>query len=199
MAQKDTGSGGLELSRRSFLKASAAAAAIGGGALDFVARPLAAEAAGVAHTYNTTCPYCSAACGQKVAVDADGNVLDVYGDFESPINSGGLCAKGAGSYQLVTNKRRLGVADNVDGMVGTAWKRAGNDPWTAIPAAQAMTEIAKGLVQARGSVTPGVTGASNAKTVQFFGCSHMNNEQNYVYRKLIADFGTSLVEHQARI
>jgi len=27
----------------------------------------------------------------------------------------------------------------------------------------------------------------------------MNNEQNYLYRKMIAAFGTSRVEHQARI
>jgi anaerobic selenocysteine-containing dehydrogenase len=35
--------------------------------------------------------------------------------------------------------------------------------------------------------------------VQFFGSSHINNEQNYLYRKIVADFGTSQVEHQARI
>jgi hypothetical protein len=43
------------------------------------------------------------------------------------------------------------------------------------------------------------TATFNSKSVQFFGCSHMNNEQNYVYRKLIANFGTTNVEHQARI
>jgi hypothetical protein len=39
----------------------------------------------------------------------------------------------------------------------------------------------------------------NSKNVAFFGSSHMNNEQNYTYRKTIAQFGTSNVEHQARI
>jgi hypothetical protein len=52
-----------------------------------------------------------------------------------------------------------------------------------------------------GSTTVPWTGADgqNATAVQFLGCSHMNNEQNYVYRKMIATFGTSRVEHQARI
>jgi type V secretory pathway adhesin AidA len=70
----------------------------------------------------------------------------------------------------------------------------------------AMTEIAAGdgvnhtgLKNIRGTVNPGSGADSNAKTVQFFGSSHMNNEPNYLYRKLIATFGTSLVEHQARI
>jgi anaerobic selenocysteine-containing dehydrogenase len=39
----------------------------------------------------------------------------------------------------------------------------------------------------------------NSKAVAFFGSSHMNNESNYIYRKMIANFGTSNVEHQARI
>jgi predicted molibdopterin-dependent oxidoreductase YjgC len=39
----------------------------------------------------------------------------------------------------------------------------------------------------------------NSKGVAFLGSSHMNNESNYIYRKLIANFGTSNTEHQARI
>jgi formate dehydrogenase major subunit len=176
-------------------------------------------------TYHTTCPYCSASCGQVDAVAkntaaitaagfAAGDVLDVYGDADSPINQGGLCAKGAGSYQLVTNRRRLGYPDDGSSPYsnpnptlrydasytdGIAWKRTGNAAWQKVALDTAMTDIAQRLKDARGTVTPGLTAASNAKSVQFFGCSHMNNEQNNLYRKIIANFGTSLVEHQARI
>ena len=202
---KDTG-GKFELSRRDFLKASAAAAAVGAVGVDFAAYP--AQALGVEPdaVFTTTCPYCSAQCGQKVAVK-DGAVIDIYGDANSPTSRGGLCSKGAGSYQLVTNPRRLGVSEHtaaVDGFdfTGQAWYRSGNDPWTPIGLDTAITEIAQKLVtnrDANGAPTPGSTAASNAKTVMFFGSSHMNNEQNYLYRKIIANFGTSLVEHQARI
>ncbi len=196
--------GKFELSRRDFLKAGAAAAVAGAVGADFAFRPSRANAAEVAATYTTTCPYCSAQCGQKVDVDADGNVLDIYGDPNSPTNRGGLCAKGAGSYQLVTNPRRLGVPEHTAAVygfdfTGQAWKRIGNGSWTAITLDEAMTEIAAGLVTARGAVTPGDTAASNSKNVMFFGSSHLNNEQNYLYRKIIATFGTSNVEHQARI
>ena len=203
---KDTG-GKFELSRRDFLKATAAAAAVGAVGVDFAVYP--AQALGVEpdEVFTTTCPYCSAQCGQKVAVK-DGVVIDIYGDANSPTSRGGLCSKGAGSYQLVTNPRRLGVSEHtaaVDGFDFTAqaWYRSGNDAWTPIGLDTAMTEIAQKLVAARDAngftLTPGVSAASNAKTVQFFGSSHMNNEQNYLYRKIIAAFGTSLVEHQARI
>jgi len=82
---------------------------------------------------------------------------------------------------------------------GVAYKRTGNGAWSKMALPTAMDEIATGLVAARLPVTPGSTALSNSRHVQFFGSSHMNNEQNYVYRRLIAEFGTSLTEHQARI
>jgi formate dehydrogenase major subunit len=162
--------------------------------------------------FHTTCPYCSASCGQVIAVGNNSDdVYDVYGDVDSPINNGGLCAKGAGAYQLVTNKRRLGAfagthpvnpifeADTVGFPDGVAYMRTTNGPWSKVALATAMDNIAAKLKLDRGSITPGGSAASNSRHVQFFGCSHMNNEQNYTYRKLIAQFGTSLTEHQARI
>ena len=114
MAELDTGQGGQGgLSRRDFLKATAAAT-VAGCAFEFwgAEQALAYEDNPAYKVTTTTCPYCSASCGQRVVVthgvDA-GKVVDIYGDFESPMNSGGLCAKGAGSLQLVTNTRRIGA------------------------------------------------------------------------------------------
>jgi len=208
--------GKFELSRRDFLKAGAAAAVVGATGADMVFTASRALAADVAATYQTTCPYCSAQCGQLVDVDASNNVLDIYGDWNNPTNRGGLCSKGAGAFQLVNNVRRLGVpehTDTVDGFdfTGTAWKRVGNGGWSAIALDDALTEIVQGdaattnlhtglkaIRDSLGAVTPGDDAASNAKTVMFFGSSHMNNEGNYIYRKLIAEFGTSLVEQHSR-
>jgi formate dehydrogenase major subunit len=228
MGQKDKEAGRMELSRRDFMKVSAAGAAAAA-TFDWAPAPAMAaihtDGGEATVTLISTCPYCSAQCGQKVVVGVDTKkVYDIYGDVNSPTNHGGLCAKGAGSYQLVNNIRRLGVSEHtavVDGgdgkdMTGTAWVRTANDPWVAIPLATAMDEIAggslvsgrthTGLVGIRNAGTGWNTGVGgtyalgdNAKAVQFFGCSHMNNEANYTYRKIIADFGTSQVEHQARI
>jgi formate dehydrogenase major subunit len=218
MANKDTGGEGfMNVSRRDFVKFSATAAAVGGGwALGYdpsvaLAYEDNANGAGTnAYTIkSTTCPYCSASCGQRVVVDnASGQVIDIYGDFESPMNAGGLCAKGAGAFQLVTNSRRIGAwpthptnpvfaADTTTYPNGVAYKRTGNSAWSPMDLQTAMGEIATTLVAKRTALTD--ANGYNSKSVAFLGSSHMNNEPNYLYRKLIANFGTSNVEHQARI
>jgi formate dehydrogenase major subunit len=206
----------MELTRRDFLKVAGAGAAAVAVMEPLMAAPAAAltldplDLTGTT-TYLSTCPYCSAQCGQRVVVGNEtSKVYDIYGDWESPTNNGGLCAKGAGSFQLVNNNRRLGVPEHtiaVDGkdFTGEAWKRIGNGAWSPITLTTAITEIAEGdagtdnkhtgLKAIRSTVTPG----DNPKTVMFFGSSHMNNECNNIYRKIIANFGTSNVEHQARI
>jgi len=217
MATKDTGQSFDGMTRRAFLKT----AAIAGAAATSCGLDVAYNAE-KAFAYendttnykvtNTTCPYCSASCGQRVVVAKTGanagKVVDIYGDFESPMNSGGLCAKGAGSLQLVNNNRRIGAYagshpvndtfayDNTF-TDGIAYRRVGDGAWSKVTLDAALAEAAKGLVAARGPLTH--AGGYNSKGVAFFGSSHMNNESNYMYRKIVANFGTSNVEHQARI
>ncbi len=221
MATKDTGQGALGLSRRDFLKASAAATAVVGCGLDFAYDPAKAAAyendASNYQITTTTCPYCSASCGQRVVVDLRtgsatlGEVIDIYGDFDSPMNSGGLCSKGAGSIQLVNNPRRLGVGashaslthpmssefDASGSDVGYYRQEAptGDGQWHRGDLQTLLNEAAVKMVAARG-VLPA---DNDSNKVAFFGSSHMNNEPNWVYRKLIANFGTTNTEHQARI
>lgn len=217
MATRDTAQQGGGISRRDFLKATAATAAVGCG-LEFAYDPekaLAYESSADYKVSYTTCPYCSASCGQRVVTNrTTGEVVDIYGDFESPWNSGGLCAKGAGSFELATNKRRIGAyaGAHPTGIAafeydpaftnGVAYRREGDGDWSKVALSDAYTEIATGMIAARNSDTAGwdpAAGKYNSKGIAFFGSSHMNNEPNYVYRKLIANFGTSNVEHQARI
>jgi anaerobic selenocysteine-containing dehydrogenase len=241
MATKDTGQGARGVTRRDFLKTAAAASAVVGCGLDFAfdaEKALAYEGDSNYQITPTTCPYCSASCGQRVVVDKRSSsptynkVIDIYGDFESPLNSGGLCAKGAGALELVTNTRRIGAwegphpVNNTFSAVSGAWNmtndpvpsgwpgtdysagtfsytddgvayfRKGDNAWQRVPLQIAMQQAAAQLTTARGSIT---SGTYNTKNVAFFGSSHMNNESNYMYRKMIANFGTSNVEHQARI
>jgi anaerobic selenocysteine-containing dehydrogenase len=116
MATKDNGQHAAGMSRRAFLTTAAVAGAAVGCGLDIAFDPAKASAYENDTTNykvtNTTCPYCSASCGQRVVVALTGanagKVVDIYGDFESPMNSGGLCAR-ALAHQLVTNSRRLGA------------------------------------------------------------------------------------------
>jgi formate dehydrogenase major subunit len=217
MATKDTGQSLGGMTRRTFVKSAAVAGAVAGCGFDVAynaEKALAYENSPLVYKVTTTtCPYCSASCGQRVVttVGANPTVVDIYGDFESPMNSGGLCAKGAGSIQLVTNPRRIGAWPAHDNPVfaantttypnGVAYKRTGNGAWGAMDLQTALSDIASnatyGLVASRGALTDAA--GYNSKGVAFLGSSHMNNEPNYLYRKLIANFGTSNTEHQARI
>lgn len=236
MEDKRKESGGRGLTRRQFVQATTAAAATSGAALDFVAnadKALAYEGVSGYTISTTTCPYCSVGCGQRVVKrDSDGAVVDIYGDFESPFNNGGLCAKGAGAFQLANNPRRVGAwtfprtyngatmaahpvnsvfaaraetgsgGGEDDFSAGVAYKRTGNGAWSQVGLTYALDQAAAGLVTARSHDSAGWdpgSGKYNSKSVAFFGSSHLNNEPNFVYRKLIAEFGTSNVEHQARI
>jgi formate dehydrogenase major subunit len=78
--------------------------------------------------------------------------------------------------------------------------RVGNDAWQPITWNQALTDIAQKMLAARSAVpVAGGKVIGQANGVAFLGCSHATNEENWLYRKLIANFGTNNIEHQARI
>jgi len=52
------------------------------------------------------CPYCAVGCGQLIYTKR-GQIIDIEGNPESPINEGTLCPKGANAYQLAVNPHRV--------------------------------------------------------------------------------------------
>src|ERR687893_642043 len=54
----------------------------------------------------SVCPYCAVGCSQ-IVYTKDGRVIDIEGNYESPINGGTLCPKGAATFQLVANPHRV--------------------------------------------------------------------------------------------
>ena len=42
---------------------------------------------------HSVCPYCAVGCSQQIYVK-DGHIVDIEGDYRSPINEGTLCPKG---------------------------------------------------------------------------------------------------------
>src|SRR5215510_2941392 len=105
------------LSRRQFLKLSAgtmsgvAAAEIAG--LGFDTSPISARTKAQqvkqGKEVPSVCPYCAVGCGQIITV-ADGKIRDIQGNYDSPINDGTLCPKGAATYQLAINPNRRTTA-----------------------------------------------------------------------------------------
>jgi len=100
------------LHRRDFLKASAGGGFALGSLLGLGLDLRAAQAEVRRSRFEgvrevpSVCPYCAVGCGQLVSVRR-GQIINIEGNPESPINQGTLCPKGAATYQLAVNPRRV--------------------------------------------------------------------------------------------
>lgn len=192
------------ITRRDFLKISAAATAGGGVAsmLDWAFVGPSPAALAATGEVNSICPYCSVGCGLKIAYDdskpasnmytdpTNSPVVDIYGDSDSVLNNGALCSKGAAAIQFANNARR----------VGTPKYRLGNSTtWFDATWQQAMETGVTGKIDSIPKLMKDTKVANGANAVGFLGSSHATNEANWLYRKLIAQYGTNNTEHQARI
>jgi len=174
------------LDRRTFLRRSGLAAgslaAIGALPLSGV-RPAKAgppPPAGVAMTVRkSVCTHCSVGCTVLAEV-ANGVWIGQEPAWESPINRGSHCAKGASVRELVHSQRRLRYP----------MKLAGGQ-WTRVSWDQAINEIGDKLLDIRAK--------SGGDSVYWLGSAKMTNEGSYLFRKLGAFWGTNNTDHQARI
>jgi formate dehydrogenase major subunit len=146
---------------------------------------------------SSICPYCAVGCGQKVYVsispDGQEKVTQIEGDPDSPVSRGRLCPKGAASKQLVTHSGRQ-TAVLYRRPFGTAWEPLGLD--------QAMEMIAdRVLATRRQTWQETVDDQRVARTLGFasLGGATLDNEENYLIKKLWTALGAIQIENQARI
>lgn len=141
----------------------------------------------------SVCPYCAVGCGQDVYV-RDGRVTQIEGDADSPISRGRLCPKGAASEQLVNSPTRETTV-RYRRPYGTEWEDLGLD--------EALDMIADRVIDTRrrtwqdtdeqGQVVRRTMGISH------LGGATLDNEENYLMKKLYTALGAIQVENQARI
>jgi formate dehydrogenase major subunit len=142
---------------------------------------------------DSVCPFCAVGCAQKVYV-LDGQVTQIEGNPASPISRGRLCPKGAVSKQLVTGPQR---ADKIlyRAPYATEWSELGLD--------QAMNMIADRVLDARrkGWQDTDEDGHTLRRTMGFasLGGATLDNEENYLIKKLFTALGAVQIENQARI
>ncbi len=144
---------------------------------------------------NSVCPYCAVGCGTHVYTKA-GQVVDIEGNPDSPINEGTLCPKGANIFQLQTNPHRVRHV---------LWRAPYAEQWEVKPLDWAMDRIAHLVKETRDAnylaKTPDGKSDFNAVTAMgSLGGATLDNEENYLIKKL---FGAGLqmlsIENQARI
>ena len=139
------------------------------------------------HVANSICPYCAVGCAQLVYVK-DGEVSQIEGDPASPISRGRLCPKGAASKNLHTSPLRE---------YKVKYRRPYGTRWEELPLEQAMDMIADRIIDARASDWD----AENRRTLALanLGGATLDNEENYLIKKLMSALGVVQVENQARI
>ncbi len=191
----------MDLSRRSFLKATTVGGAV---ALGFDLTRARAEMREfkIERTTETRsiCPYCAVSCGVIIhtlgdrSKNAQGAVVHVEGDPDSPISRGSLCAKGASLKDYITHGNRL-TAPKV--------RRPGSDKWEDISWDDAVARIARHIKETRDKTFV----AKNAKgqvvnrtpgIAVIGGCTD-TNEFNYLQWKAITAWGVPYRDSQARV
>ena len=141
----------------------------------------------------SVCPYCAVGCGQRVFVK-DERVVQIDGDYDSPISRGKLCPKGAASKQLVTSPHRLRTV---------RYRRPHGTEWEELDLDTAMDMIADRVIDARrrGWQDTDEHGRPLRRTLGLatLGGATLDNEENYLIKKLATALGAIQIENQARI
>jgi formate dehydrogenase major subunit len=164
----------------------------------------------------SVCPYCAVGCAQNVYVaDSRGGaggtdppreregsggshpprrkVIQIEGDPDSPVSRGRLCPKGSASLQLTTGGSR---------QYQVKYRRPFGSEWEDLDLDTAMDMIADRVLAARRhGWQQEVDGRRTRRTLGFasLGGATLDNEENYLIKKLFTALGAIQIENQARI
>jgi formate dehydrogenase major subunit len=154
---------------------------------------LAPRTAAADRVVASVCPYCAVGCGQRVYV-RDERVIQIEGDPDSPISRGRLCPKGSATHQLVSSPTREQKVK---------YRRPYGTEWEELPLDRAMDMIAERVIAARAETWQDfdADGHSLKRTLGFasLGGATLDNEENYLIKKLFTALGAIQIENQARI
>src|ERR1700761_2961944 len=149
----------------------------------------------------SVCPYCAVGCGQRIYVKRveDGNggrekVVQIEGDPDSPVSRGRLCPKGSASEQLVNSPGR---------QTRVLYRAPGARDWQHLDPDKAIDMIAERFIESRrrtwqerddkGRLLRRTMGIAS------LGGATLDNEENYLIKKLFTAAGAIQIENQARI
>jgi formate dehydrogenase major subunit len=207
LARAGSQEGGLvvELTRRDFLKASAAGgAAVTWGSFGLDLTPAYAETTQLkisrATEVRTICPYCAVGCSMIAYRIGDGSLnvkptlVHIEGDPDSPVNGGTLCPKGASTLQLAVNGHRV---------LHPRVRKAGATEWEDIEWDDALDRLARHMKDSRDKKTVLSDAAGNVvnrnEGFGFVGGATITSEEGYLTAKFFRAMGCIYLEQQARV
>ena len=155
--------------------------------------PIVPRTATADRVVKSICPYCGVGCGQLVYVK-DEKITDIEGDPDSPISEGCLCPKGAATRQLVIGSHRASQV---------LYRRPGGTKWEPLDLETAMDMVAERVAATRAETWQDALddGRPVRRTlgIAHIGGATLDNEENYLFKKLYTALGIIQVENQARI
>jgi len=140
----------------------------------------------------SVCPYCAVGCGQNVYVQ-DGKVTQIEGDPDSPVSRGRLCPKGSASLQLTTGSARE---------YKVRYRRPYAADWEDLDLDTAMDMVADRVIRTRRETWEWESdGKAVRRTmgIASLGGATLDNEENYLIKKLFTALGAIQIENQARV
>ncbi|MEA2721902.1 MAG: formate dehydrogenase major subunit [Candidatus Eremiobacteraeota bacterium] len=139
------------------------------------------------------CPYCAVGCGQKVYVKS-GKVVHVEGDPDSPISRGRLCPKGSATRTLSQSPLRE---------YKVKYRRPYANAWEELDLDTAVDMIADRVIKTRAQTWEAADDKgqplNRTMGIASLGGATLDNEENYLMKKLYTALGVVQVENQARI
>jgi len=188
----------MALGRRDLFKVLATGSA--GVALETLLAPQASRAAEMrlagAKEFTTVCNFCSCGCGMVGHV-LDGKLVNLEGDPNHVVNEGSLCVKGAAAFATHDSKQRLTTPK---------YRAPGSDRWVEIGWDEALDKISRKIKTTRDAtwVATEEDGGqefpvNRTDAIALLGGAQNTNEEAYLWNKMGRLFGTSFVEHQARL
>lgn len=199
----------MDLTRRGFFKAAGAALATTM-AFELTAQTPAYAVAPRAEwklvnteEYTNICCYCAGGCGSLCSV-RDGELINLEGDPDHPINQGGLCPKGATMFQLrnIVDPETHEVVKNPERVTRPRVRRPGSTQWEEISWDDAVAEIARKVKDTRDATfieSEGGLTVNYTPGIASLGGSQENSEEEYLILKAMRSLGIIAIDNQARV
>jgi formate dehydrogenase major subunit len=141
----------------------------------------------------SVCPYCAVGCGTSV-YSRNGEIVDIEGNPDSPINAGTLCPKGSATFALHVNPARWTTA-KYRAPYATEWIDVSHD-WAMERIAQRIKDTRDRTFREHDEQGRRV---NRTLAIASLGGATLDNEENYLIAKLFRNIGTPFIENQARI
>lgn len=154
--------------------------------------------------YTNICCYCAGGCGSLCSV-RDGELINLEGDPDHPINEGGLCPKGAAMFQLrnVVDPETREIVKNPDRVTRPMMRRPGASEWEEIGWSDAIAAIARKVKDTRDATFIETNGSgltvNHTPGIASLGGSQQNSEEEYLILKAMRSLGLIAIDNQARV